>query len=211
MSSELPITLDGLRKNLKAIELLSEYFDLGIFSSNEDCDWFVIEPAQDFTVFAREGAGGRFLLLETTGWVIYVSSEGKAGVLGYSLLDFLHLVVVHPYWEDLLKFSGKGILDEMRKALPMLEESLVGEEPEIDSARNSLMAAFHITSNADPVEALHHAVSSSRSQIIVRATMDDSVYESLFNHFTVKDNPFWRNAQPCAAQPRSFQSLEAAQ
>ena len=193
MSSNSTITLDSLRHKKAAVELLSEHFDLEIFPENEICDWFVIEPKQNYAVFGGEGAGGRFIQLESTGWVIYVSSEGSAGIISHGLPDFLYLVAACPYWSDILKFSGNGKLSEMRRVLPLLEESLIDDEPEIDGIRSTLKSSLNISSTADPVKTLHHAVSSTSSQITVKA-MDGSSYDQLFNSFVIEDNPSWRNA-----------------
>lgn len=197
MSTKHLLTIDILRQSHLAIDLLSEYFDLLIFDSgrlpeNVSVDWFKIEPQQDAMVFAKEGAGGYFIQLQKTGNIAYISSEGQAGIIAQDLNNFLCLVIAHPYWQDLLHFSDNGNLDEMQKAMPLLEDGLVDDEPEINDYRKTLISLLSINTSVDLVNALHDAVTSSLGQLTVKAN-DDSIFGSLFGRFAVNDNPFWRN------------------
>jgi hypothetical protein len=193
MSTAGPISLHELRQNIPAMELLGQSFDIGIFLEDEPGDRFFVEPIQGIAVFAREGAGGRFAILESSGHILYVSSEGAAGIVAASFPEFMHLVVACPYWQDLLHFSGNGKLHEMRSVLALLEDDAQDDTPDIDNAREILRREMRLAAMGDPVELLHRAVSDTGKNITVRAS-DGTAYATLFNHFTLADNPFWRDA-----------------
>jgi hypothetical protein len=186
----MPITLDDLRTDTTVQDLLAEHFDLGVFAQMRSIDGCTVEGCPMPEAFAREGAGGMFGLI-ADGSVLYIDSEGKAGVVAASLVEFLELVVDHPYWQSILKFSDGGRLDEMRHAADRLELDLQDEETEVDEARDTLRAALGLGGGSDAVARLHAAVRAGNERIVVRAA-DGSAYGSLFGDFRVQDNPFWR-------------------
>ena len=186
----MSLTLDDLRTDTTVQDLLAEHFDLGVFTQARSIDGCTIDARTMPQAFAREGAGGVFGLLDG-GAVLYIDSEGKAGVVAASLVEFLELVVDHPYWQSILKFSDGGRLDEMRHAADRLELDLQDEETEVDEARDTLRAALGLGGGSDAVARLHAAVRAGNERVVVRAA-DGSAYASLFGDFCVQDNPFWR-------------------
>ena len=136
-----------------------------------------------------DGAGGAFVLLPSQN-VLYVSSEGRAGIIAGDFEAFVQLVVACPYWLDVLKFSAGGDLAEMRRAATALEATLDDEE-EVNDAREGIRAALDLPKPDDPVGALYDAIAASDA--IVRAT-DGSPFTTLFNRFSIDSNPMLRNA-----------------
>jgi hypothetical protein len=122
--------------------------------------------------------------------VLYVSSEGRAGVIADNFDAFIQLVVAHPYWLDILKFSAGGDLQEMRRAAAALEATR-DDEDDINEAREEIRIRLDLPDAADPVGALYEAVAASDA--IVRAT-DGSPFTTLFNRFSIDNNPMLRNA-----------------
>ncbi|WP_245331886.1 hypothetical protein [Bradyrhizobium sp. NAS80.1] len=122
--------------------------------------------------------------------VLYVSSEGRAGIIAESFEAFVQLVVARPYWLDILKFSAGGDLVEMRRAADVLETTL-DDEDEINEAREEIRGALDLPAANDSVGALYEAVAASDA--IVRAT-DGSPFTTLFNRFSIDNNPMLRNA-----------------
>ena len=98
-------------------------FDL--FLEPEDINgWFSVDDLDEFAPIGSESSGGAFVLLPT-GRVLYVASEGRAGIIAASFEELIQLVVACPYWPDILKYSAGGDIDEMRRAAQMLESMLV--------------------------------------------------------------------------------------
>lgn len=170
------------------------------------CDFEFVEPGvADIGVqlqsghhpnmIAQDASGGMFALCQVndTGRqpVLYVSSEGEAGIIARDLPAALQNVIQLPYWRDCLKFSGGGRLDEMHKAIPYLEHELSQDEPMIDAYRKTLLAALELKPALAPVEMLYQAVQST-AEICGVITQDGTVLRSLFNTFVVSDNPMWR-------------------
>ena len=184
------LTLDDLRTDAAVLDLLGEHFDLGVFAQSRSLDGCTVDACASILAFAREGSGGVFCLLEG-GAVLYIDSEGEAGLVATGLSEFLELVVDHPYWQSILKFSDNGRLDEMRHAADRLELDLQDEETDIDAARETVRAALGLSGGSDAVGRLYAVVRAGEGQIVVRAA-DGSAYASLFGRFRVQDNPFWR-------------------
>lgn len=94
-----------------------------------------------------------------------------------------------PYWLDILKFSAGGDLAEMRRAADALEATL-DDEDGINEAREEIRKQLDLPEADDPVGALYEAVAGSDA--IVRAT-DGSPFTTLFNRFSIDNNPMLRN------------------
>jgi hypothetical protein len=146
-----------------------------------------LDGIEDFQPFGRDSTGGAFVELPGSLRVLYVSSEGQAGIIAANLAEFITMIVACPYWHDVLKFSGKGSLHEMRRAATALEATM-DDDDDLDEARDYLKSQLGLVEPADPVGALHLAVSTSN--VVVRP--DGNPCRSLFNVFTVDDNPMLR-------------------
>ncbi|EJN13270.1 hypothetical protein PMI42_03413 [Bradyrhizobium sp. YR681] len=162
-------------------------FDIS-FAPDEEL-WFTIDGVEKPRQVGSDGAGGAFVLLPPRN-VLYVSSEGRAGIIAESFEAFVQLVIARPYWLDILKFSAGGDLSEMRRAADALEATL-DDEDGVNEAREEIREALDLSEPCDPVGALYEAVAASDA--IVRAT-DGSPFTTLFNRFSIDKNPMLRNA-----------------
>jgi hypothetical protein len=158
------------------------------FAADEE-PWFTIDGVDSPRQIGSDRSGGAFVLLPSRN-VLYVSSEGRAGIIAESFKAFVQLVVAHPYWLDILKFSTGGDLQEMRRAADALEATL-DDEDDINEAREEIRRRLDLPEAGDPVGALYDAVAASDA--IVRAT-DGSPFTTLFNRFSIDNNPILRNA-----------------
>ncbi|MCK1357798.1 hypothetical protein [Bradyrhizobium sp. 199] len=149
--------------------------------------WFTIDGTENPRQIGSHGSGGAFVLLPSQN-VLYVSSEGRAGIIAATFESFIQLVVARPYWLDILKFSGGGDLQEMRRAAEALEATL---HDEINEARAEIRKSLRLGEADDPVGALYEAIAASDA--VVRAT-DGSPFTTLFNRFSIDNNPRLRNA-----------------
>jgi hypothetical protein len=186
----MTISMDDLKANQAAQEGLFWAFDFRVEAHPNQWGGFSVDGYDRLELIGQDGSGGQFLLLPGGHWVLYISSEGAAGIIAADLDAFLALIVACPYWRDLLRYSGDGKLDEMRRAAPVLESVTLEEEDGIEDARDAIKSELGIADPADPVGALHAAVSTS--QIAVRA-QDGTPYASLFGTFTIEDNPKLRD------------------
>src|SRR5262249_28335778 len=115
----MPLDISSFPREV--VEALAWPFD---FSINEIPDaplWFSVRPAMSLTSLASEGTGGIYASLDSTGEILFVDSEGSGSIVAPNLESLLLIFVCHPYWRDLLKFSGGGNLHEMRRTLPFAE------------------------------------------------------------------------------------------
>jgi hypothetical protein len=184
----MPLDLARLAANDELVERLGFSFDLSIDIAPDEPVWFTVGGISKFEPIGREGAGGLFVRL-SDGRILYASSEGEAGIIAADLDAFMQLIAAHPYWKDLLKFSGNGKLSEMRRAAIAMEAMTLCEQDDLEDARGFVKAELGLAEPEDAVAALHQAVSTS--DVIVR-TPYGITCTTLFNRFTIDDTPVLR-------------------
>ncbi|WP_187436271.1 hypothetical protein [Bradyrhizobium hipponense] len=182
----MPLTPEVLTANCEAVAWLGS-FDV-LFAPDEE-PWFAIDGIEKARQVGSDGSGGAFVLLPSQD-VLYVSSEGRAGIIAGTFEAFVQLVVARPYWLVVLKFSAGGDLAEMRRAADALEAT-IEDEDDVNEAREAIRDALDLPEAGDPVGALYDAVAASDA--IVRAT-DGSPFTTLFNRFSIDSNPMLRTA-----------------
>ena len=182
----MPLTPEVLTAQGEVVAWLGS---LDVSFAPDEEPWFTIDGVESPRQIGSDGSGGAFVLLPSQD-VLYVSSEGRAGVIADNFDAFIQLVVAHPYWFDILKFSAGGDLQEMRRAADALEATR-DDEDDINEAREEIRIRLDLPEAADPVGALYEAVAASDA--IVRAT-DGSPFTTLFNRFSIDNNPMLRDA-----------------
>ena len=182
----MPLTPEVLTAQGEVVAWLGS---LGVSFAPDEERWFTIDGVESPRQLGSDGSGGAFVLLPARN-VLYVSSEGRAGIIAESFEAFVQLVVARPYWLDILKFSAGGDLEQMRRAADALEATL-DEEDEVNEAREEIRMRLDMPESHDPVGALYEAVAASGA--IVRAT-DGSPFTTLFNRFSIDNNPMLRNS-----------------
>lgn len=187
------VSLHQLESDAEVREILAWPFDFELPPADAKTDWFEIRPHAEKSAVARDGTGGLFLLYGTEQYLLHITSEGTAGVIARDLTDAIRLIVAHPYWRDLLKFSAGGKLAEMRRVLPYLERELREDEPDIEGYRSLLKERLRLGETDDAIASLHHAVSVLSIGITVVAP-DGTEFDRLFNTFNVEDNRAWAQA-----------------
>lgn len=187
--------LDALERDAELAGLLESIFEFAPIpaGTSEPDRWYRVEPEHPLILVATDGSGGHFELLGGTGPLLHVSSEGQAGLIAPTLHSGLELIVAMPYWRDVLKFSGGGKIEHMRKAALLLEEDMREDIDELEDARAEVREALGIRSPADPVAALHHSAVLSAPSVSVLSVSDSSPHESLTGSFTPASNPFWKD------------------
>jgi hypothetical protein len=179
-------------RSLRDPSLAPLFWDLCEFAATgpgtETPGWFRLQSGEPLEVVGRDAGGGYFCLYRGGGEgeprLLYVGSEGEAGVLARSLSEGLQMMIALPYWRDCLKFSGGGKLEEMRKAQGGLEASLRESRPDLDVLRQQAYAALGLTAPAAPVDLLHQAVTEGAGLQVV-ATSDGSPFGTLFSNFVI--------------------------
>ena len=111
---------------------------------------------------ARDGTGGEYLVAAADhggdGALVYVSVDGRAGVIAADLAEGLALVLSLPTWRHVLKYSAGGSLEAMRAAAPGLEAELVADEAGLETRRAAALDALGLVRLADPVGLLYRNV-----------------------------------------------------
>lgn len=140
---------------------------------------------------AGDSTGGTFFLCGEPRSVLYVSSEGQAGVIGESLQDALEVIVGLPSWHDCLKFSGEGDLAVMLTAAEHLRRDELNDEPERAARRLEAASALSLDLATMPelLVRLRDAVADTPPELV---TTDQGEYESLFGSILPSRNPAWR-------------------
>lgn len=184
--------LADINKSQSAVHDLALHFDFDLGRAARDSSWIKLAPQQAFMVVAGDSAGGVFLAygdgeIERRP-ILYVSSEGQAGRIASNLAELLAMMMVLPGWHDVLKFSGNGNIEEMRRTARLIDQD-GPDDDELPAATQRLMENLAIPVLADPVKLLHDCVHASDCNVVAD---DGWPYESLFGHFKSSDNPFWK-------------------
>ena len=186
------ITIDDIRASAPAREALANSFDFDVDLASDDFSWIAMPEGTSCEVVAGCGSGGAFVACgdgpPETRPIYYLSSEGQAGCVGSSLAEFIAILVAHPYWFDLLKFSGGGNLEHMRKAEGFLAREYTEDNPDESADRTTVLSELDVPTLPDAVHVLHERV---RGTALVPNDLDGNEYDLLFNQFTAKDNPQW--------------------
>jgi hypothetical protein len=187
--------LEVLASNSEAATLFDQFCDFHLVEDGEEDRWFRTTTSHELIVFGADASGGRFALAKTrTGdslGVMYVSSEGQAGVIASSIPDALVLMIVFPYWNDCLKFSGGGLLAEMLRVQPLLEHDLATEFSEIQRVRDQLLTTLGLQSGSNHLRSLHELAFAPDSPKVA-AISDGWEFSGLEGSFVLESNPGWR-------------------
>ena len=162
----MTLTPPDILAHSEVVEVLGWPFDFevdpDIVDSRAD---FTIAGIQFYEVIAGDGSGNRFVLPgspgDATRPLLFIDHECVAGVIGTTLAEGVQVIVTLPYWRDLLKFSGSGDLDEMRRARDLFEGEFEDEIRELEegfdlaAARARIRTALALPPLPDPVATLH--------------------------------------------------------
>jgi hypothetical protein len=168
-------------------------FDFDVEGGPRSAIWFTVSPTTELLPLASDKSGGIYVQLKDCGDILFVNSEGAGGILAPDLKSLILLFVCHPYWQDLLKFSGGGVLGEMRRALPFAERDYYQDLPEARQSGAMIRERLDLPHDTDVVDLLYSSVARSPERLILTAP-DGSKLGSLFNRFTADHNPAWRRA-----------------
>jgi hypothetical protein len=180
----ITIALEALAANQDIADHLAKLCEFELQHGEAEQPICTVNAEADLTDIARDGAGGQFAMSPATRRVFYFSSEGQAGLLVEDIDGLIALIVHMPYWQDLLKYSAGGSLDEMRRAAPALEDDWSADEDN-QASRAFLIAQLDFGEPRDIVAALHKAVSA---KIDIRDPWGNAT-ASLFGTYTIDDNP----------------------
>lgn len=186
--------LARIESSAVAADLLAGYFDFEV-TSDEPAEEPRLASGAALEAIAGEGTGGVYYLcgVGSSRPVIFATSEGQAGLIAASFAEALELIVGVPYWQDCLKFSAGGSLDEMRLAAVRLEHDLQQDFPQAKQQQEPLRRELGLpqTPVEDLLAKLHESVARTEPDFVLLGP-DGEMHESLFNTFRVSDNPAWR-------------------
>ncbi len=188
------IKLDDIKTQNDLVGLLAWPYDFDIGESDQDVSWIKLDPELPFECLAGEGAGGVYLAVGESPIIedrpiLFVSSEGRSGKIAKNLEEFLSLVITIPYWLDLLKFSGNGKLDEMKKTDYFMAREYCDDYPDLPKAKSLIESRLEVKILPNAIEVLHSNVHATDCAVLAS---DGWRYESLFNRFVSSDNISWR-------------------
>jgi hypothetical protein len=187
--------LQILRTTSEVKKLLRRNFDFSVEPDLDCSPLFKVEKGTFCEPIAKSASGCLFCLCQNTNWperpLLFVSSEGRAGIIGKNLSEGLSIVVSLPYWEDCLKFSGGGQLTEMRSAAILSESDRSNDLPNLNATRQLLRRYLQLENISDPIQSLHSNINNLSLLFPVFAS-DGSKFDILFNKFFIKSNPTWR-------------------
>jgi hypothetical protein len=190
------LAIEDFEQRADVIDALASPFDFSLRRRPAEPVWFRVD-ASDLVPIAGDASGGVFSRLTKRpfrGAVLYVSSEGLAGIVGHDLREWLQIqlqiLLGLPLWVSVLHFSGHGCLPEMRKAQRYVEADDSFTRTDWKTPRLFVSEALGLVPLDDPVGALHRSVSAG--QAISVTSPSGWQCESLFGSFVVEDDPRWK-------------------
>ena len=166
----MAVSIEALKADAELREALAHGCDFAFDEGGGGPDWFTIDGYEHrYDTFGHDGSGGIFATFGPEGRVLYVSSEGQAGVIAANVAELMTLVIVCPYWRTLLAQAGTTLV-EMQHAAPAIEDAFVEEdEPENDDHRSLLRNRLRLSDARSAIRALHRAVTELDQGVTVRA------------------------------------------
>lgn len=181
-------------RNTELVDIFAEYYNFEIVEPTTNSYDYHFKANEEVTIIAQDASGGTFALFgsgdDETLPVVYISSEGQAGIVGKNFEQFIKIMIECPYWIDLLKFSGNGQLHEMLKVRPFLIDDTLEDFPEIMSVKEKVLSILSLKEIVNPVESLYESMISKHDVGI--SSLENEKFESLFNSFVATDNPLWK-------------------
>lgn len=152
--------------------------------------WVKLTNNVPFSLIAGDATGGAFL---TYGKgeperlpILYASPYGQAGKLAANLTELLAIFVSISSIHDVLKFSGSGNLEVMRKSEARGKASAAEDaDPDRTAAAQRMSLLLRIPKLKDPIETLHRNVTSTDVTCI---SEEGQKYDSLFGESTAPRN-----------------------
>ena len=181
--------LKRIRGDLVVQDVLARLGDFEVLPAGaawENPGWFSFGPGTQAEAIAAAGNGDWFFLTVPRRHLLYVTVDAQAGVIARNLVEGVCLMIDVPHWHDLLKFSGGGVLEEMKRVAPFCEQSVRQLEPNVDQLRETVRRRLALSRCGDSIALLHSAVHELSGTLNVLAR-DGSPMDSLFNRFTAHD------------------------
>jgi hypothetical protein len=173
-AGSMTVTLEALRANRRARALL-QGFDFEVQDHATAPLWFDATPLAPFEIVAARCSGCVYALVGPQRHVLLATSAGQAAIVAANLGDCLELIVAHPYWQDILCRSHGG-LDAMRRLLrdkiADFEAEAHDDDPDLADHRAQLRELLGLRPPRDPMQRLHHAVTTLGAGLHVRAIRD---------------------------------------
>jgi hypothetical protein len=178
----------------EVINALAGSYDFHIKHRPNGPLYFSVSPATDLIPLAGDAAGGVYAQLKDRGDILYVNSEGSGAIIAPDLQSLMLLLVCHPYWQDLLKFSNHGSLSEMQRTLPFAHSEYFLEAPETLKLGHMIRKRLNLPPVTDVVDALHTSVANSPERLTILSP-DGYKYGSLFGRFTSEQHTGYKRAK----------------
>ncbi|MEU9738874.1 hypothetical protein AB0E12_06740 [Micromonospora chersina] len=186
--------LELVRHDLSLAELLWEVCEFDL-TRGDHGETVRLSSGQALEGIAGDFTGGTFFLCgecRSVRPVLYASSEGQAGLIGYSLAEALEVMIGLPSWWDCLKFSGGGDLVSMQSAAEHLQRDELRDQPEVGAKRVQLATALSLDLATVPllVARLRDAVAGTAPDFLLTVETGGE-YGSLFGPWLPSRNPSW--------------------
>ena len=166
------------RRLLEVREILMYSFDFEVLAEPLTPEWFEVPtrwlPAlrvldADWVAVGRDAMAGVFVLCEMTSGgqcCLHVDAQGHVAVVGRTLHEAVTLIVLLPYWRELLTASA-GDLTTMQRVAAVQEQEIAREFPQIPAARADLVASVRLERVVDPVARLYEVAVRQRPPVSV--------------------------------------------
>jgi hypothetical protein len=134
---------------------------------------------------AGDGAGGAFFLVGVGGEerpVLYADSEGSAGLLGWNLRSVVEMVVMLPYWHDLLgrhEVDGLSAMRALAEELTVQYAEIFADDPDLEVQRQVAIDKLGLPWSDDPLAELYAALKATSPDFVLFNSEENTSYAPL--------------------------------
>ncbi len=177
-------------KNNETIKLkLEERFDFIIIDESNNTEEYLFHAKEKLTIFATDGAGGVYTTIEKGDDIeefpiAFISSEGQSGKIARTFNELIELIIYYPFWQDILKFSSNGDLEQMTKSIPYLEGERIEFIPDYKKVQRVISNELGIVKRSSLLENLLKEV-MEKPFFKVFSTEDDNIYDTLIGSYII--------------------------
>lgn len=173
-------------------DVLAYSFDLHLVSGGPAPDWFDVE-GERCVLCATDLSNGAYvecLKGENVSRALYVERGGEAFVLGPDFAHVVSLIVLLPWWREVLRGGANANLQRWRDVAQSLQQDFNADLPWLTEAQREVQREVALPELTDPVAFLHRWAVRPLQPVRVRLASGVTSYEPELER-TPQRSVFW--------------------
>lgn len=158
--------MNTIFKELQSAALLEPFYEMTSMEPPPSGEYILenvtVNGEINYKHYAGDGAGGAIVEL-ADGRVMFIGSEGQAGIIGNDIRSTLSLALTLYSWQDALRFMSEPDKEKARAAWSTWRDEWgMPSEPEDKAVSKAILSLLKLTEPTDSFGSLHDAVSTTK-------------------------------------------------